>query len=73
VGSLRDGSFRARLPEASSVALESSRPFQSFAPMEVVATAASVAEMLSRHHAAAGDRSEHVLVRRPLRPFRRPF
>lgn len=46
---LSDGSFRARLPEALSVSLESETPFQSFEPMEVVATEASVAAMVAKH------------------------
>eukprot|EP01052_Picozoa_sp_SAG31_P023313 SAG31_NODE_1914_length_6931_cov_6.490340_7_plen_896_part_00 len=50
--SLKDGSFRARLQEATSVTFECSHPFQSFAPMETVATAASVASMLAKHGGA---------------------
>lgn len=46
---LSDGSFRSRLPEALSVGLESETPFQSFEPMEVVATEASVAAMVTQH------------------------
>ncbi len=46
---LSDGCFRPHLPEALSVSLESETPFQSFVPMEVVATAASVAAMQTKH------------------------
>jgi hypothetical protein len=42
-------SFRARLPKAVSVELEAETPFQSFAPMELVATASSLAAMVAKH------------------------
>ena len=46
---LASGAFKAKLPQAKFSGLEDKTPFDTFAPMEIVATQASVKAMRSRH------------------------
>ena len=52
--SLQSGSFKSKLPQATNVVLESQSAFESFVPMEVVATAASTKAMLAKSKSATG-------------------